>query len=458
MRLFTAPLFALTLGLAFAFASGRAALPASASPVGWAWVGGLTEAGAVVTARLNTATPVRLELLDSPHTTSDSPTATDPVPIAAVFTAPMDGGTLHRFNLGGLTPDTTYRYRFITANGTPLDDEARSFRTFPVPQQPASFSFAVGSCARLKNSPVFAAAAAQNARFFLHTGDFHYADIAENRVEAFRAAYDAHLAAPRLRTLLANTPLLYQWDDHDYGPNDSNRTSPSRDASLRNYRELVPHYPLNVVTENPSGPVDQAFTVGRVRFILSDLRSERDPTGLRMMSAAQDAWLRAELLAARDSGCPLIFWVSSVPWNGAPSKDDRWQGYPAHRTEIADYIKAHGLTGRVVILSGDAHMTAIDDGSNSDFATGGGAPLRVFQAGPIANRGSYKGGPYSHGARYQSLPTDTLNQFGLVKIQDDGRQIRVTWSGRQGADGLGNQVLISERDAQGPIQLQFTVP
>jgi alkaline phosphatase D len=159
-------------------------------------------------------------------------------------------------------------------------------------------------------------------------------------------------------------------------------------------------------------------------------------------------------------GCPLIFWVSSVPWNGAPSKDDRWQGYPAHRAEIADFIKAHGLTGRVVILSGDAHLTAIDDGSNSDFATGGGAPIRVFQAGPIANRGSYKGGPYSHGARYQSQPTDALNQFGLVDIQDDGRQIRVNWSGRQGADGLGNQVLISERDAQGPIpiQLQFTVP
>jgi phosphodiesterase/alkaline phosphatase D-like protein len=464
MRLLTAPWLTLTLGLAFACAAGRAAAPAPASPdpaapapalpaaassVGWAWVGGVTEAGAVVTARLDCPAPARLELLDSPP----------PSPLtAAVLTAPMDGGTLHQFNLGGLRPDTTYRYRFITATGAPLDDEARSFRTFPEPRLPASFSFAVGSCARVKNSPVFAAAAAQGVRFFLHTGDFHYADIAENRVEAFRAAYDAHLAAPNLRTMLANTPLLYQWDDHDYGPNDSNRTSPSREASLRNYRELVPHYPLTVAADNPRAPVDQAFTVGRVRFILSDLRSERDPAGRRMMSAAQDAWLRAELLAARDAGCPLIFWVSSVPWNGAPSKDDRWQGYPAHRTEIADFIKANGLVGRVVILAGDAHMTAIDDGTNSDFAAGGGAPIRVFQAGPIANRGSYKGGPYSHGARYQSLPTATLNQFGLVDIQDDGRQIRVRLSGRQGADGLGSQVLVSERDAQGPIQLEFTLP
>jgi alkaline phosphatase D len=454
MRFLTASLLALNLGLSLAFAQACAAelapapaSPGSASSVGWVWVGGLTDAQAVVTARLETAAPARLELLAEP-----------PSLFAPVLTAPMDGGTLHRFHLGGLTPDTTYRYRLIGASGAPLDTEARSFRTFPQSRQPANFTFAVGSCARLKNSPVFAAAAAQAARFFLHTGDFHYADISDNRVEAFRAAYDRHLAAPRLRTLLANTPLIYQWDDHDFGPNDSNRTSPSRGASLRNYRELVPHYLLTVAADNPRAPVDQSFTVGRVRFILSDLRSERDPAGRRLMSAAQDAWLRTELLAARDAGCPLIFWVSSVPWNGVPSKDDRWQGYPEHRGEIADFIKANGLAGRVAILAGDAHMTAIDDGTNSDFATGGGAPIRVFQAGPIANRGSYKGGPYSHGARCQSLPGETLNQFGLVAIHDDGSQIQVTWSGRQGADAQGDQVLVAERDGHGPIQFEFTVP
>ena len=101
-------------------------------------------------------------------------------------------------------------------------------------------------------------------------GDFHHADIGENRVEAFRAAYDAHLTAPRLRTLLADT---------------------------------------------------------RVRFILSDQRSERDPSGRRMMSAAQEAWLWSELLTARDAGYPLVFWVSLGPWNGSPGKDDHWQGY-----------------------------------------------------------------------------------------------------------------------------------
>ncbi len=417
-----------------------------AGTVGWTWTGAVTDTSAIITARLDA--PARLELagVGKPVTSS----LAEPMPAPA-------GGTLQRYPLTGLKPDTLYSYRFLDAAGKPVDAERRSFRTFPASGKPASFRFAVASCAKDTDSPVFSAVTHQKAQFFVHTGDFHYTDIKKNNIDTFRRAYDTHLAAPRLRTMLATVPLMYQWDDHDFGPNDSNKNSTSREASLRNYRELVPHYPL----ANPAdfdAPIDQAFSVGRVRFILSDLRSQRDPATRRMMSAAQDTWLRAQLLAARDSGHALIFWISSVPWNGAPAPVDRWQGYAEHRAEIANWVKENKLAGRVAILSGDAHMTAIDNGKNSDFATGGGAPIPVFQAGPIANRGSYKGGPYSHGARFQSTPEERLHYFGLVDIADDGKRIRVTWSGRAGADGLGDQVLLPERDATTPIQYEFTTP
>jgi alkaline phosphatase D len=258
--------------------------------------------------------------------------------------------------------------------------------------------------------------------------------------------------------MLNTVPLIYQWDDHDYGKNDSNRTSNSRQASLQNYREFIPHYPLKVIDdETPvvGAPTDQAFTVGRVRFILSDLRSRRDRETRRMMSAGQDAWLRAQLLDAKGK-YPLVFWVSSVPWNGAASEADRWQGYPAHRTEIADFIKTNGITG-VCVLAGDAHMVGIDDGTNSDFATGGGAPLRVFQAGPLANHGSYKGGPYSHGGNADSPPDGRLYHFGLVEVQDDGRVITVHWSGREGSDGVGDKILNAQRWGTAPLEFTFKV-
>jgi phosphodiesterase/alkaline phosphatase D-like protein len=420
---------------------------ASATPVGWAWTGGLTADSAVITARIDSSSPAGLRLGNSLMT------------IKPVLTAPMEKGLLHRFVLTGLKPDTSYSYRLVDASGAPLDEEERVFRTFPANGKPASFRFAVSSCAREANSPAFSAISHQAPRFFVHTGDFHYFNIGKNQVELFRKAYDHHLSSPRLRTMLASVPMMYIWDDHDFGPNDSNRNSPSREASLQNFRELVPHYPLTVAPRDPAASVDQVFTIGRVTFILSDLRSQRDPERLRMMNEAQDAWLRKQFLAARDAGSALIFWVTSVPWNGRATQADRWQGYPAHREEIASFLKENSLAGKVVILSGDAHMTAIDDGTNSDFAKGKGAPIRVFQAGPLANVGSYKGGPYTHGARYKTEgKKDYLHQFGLVDVEDDGKQIRVKWSGRQGADGIGDEVLQSERDAEGPIQFEFTVP
>jgi len=410
-----------------------------ASPFGSAWSGGVTPDGAVGTAKIAISTPAGIRLGKSPVT------------IPPVLFAPLENGMLHRFAPTELKPDTVYSYRFVDAAGAPLDGEPRAFRTFPTRCSPASFRFAVSSCARGENSPAFAAITHQAPRIMVHTGDFHYANIGENRVERFRKAYNFHLSAPNLRSMHAAIPLIYQWDDHDFGPNDGNKNSRSSEASLRNYRELVPHYPLTVATD-AGVPTDQAFTMGRVSFILSDLRSRRDPAASRIMSPAQDGWLRRQLLAARDAGSPLIFWVSSVPWNGPAAKADRWQGYADHREEIANFIKENGLAGKVVILVGDAHMTAIDDGSHSDFATGKGAPIRVLQAGPLANVGSYKGGPYSHGARYLTKgKKDYLNQFGIVDVQDDGKRIREYAVGAMAPTGSVIKCLFPNAMPKGPF-------
>lgn len=67
---------------------------------------------------------------------------------------------------------------------------------------------------------------------------------------------------------------------------------------------------------------------------------------------------------------------------------------------------------QLVILSGDAHMIAVDNGTYSP----GGIP--VFHAAALGRPGSIKGGPYSHGA----FPG--TGQFGTVEIRDTPGQER----------------------------------
>jgi len=75
------------------------------------------------------------------------------------------------------------------------------------------------------------------------------------------------------------------------------------------------------------------------------------------------------------------------------------------------------------MLSGDAHMLAIDDGSHSNVASEGGTGFPVFHA-TLDRRGNVKGGPCSEGA------ISGGSHFGLMTVTDTGGAITVEWSGR----------------------------
>lgn len=205
---------------------------------------------------------------------------------------------------------------------------------------------------------------------------------------------------------------------------------------MKSYRSYVPHYPLASTTSS----VHQAFSVGRVRILLTDTRSERDtPDGedlsASMLGADQKEWLKAELLAARESHA-LTIWVNPVPWisEGSDTFDD-WSAHAGERGELADFIATNDLASSLLMLSGDAHMIAIDDGANSDYSSSQSGGFPVFHAGALDRPGRVKGGPYSHGV----FPGG--GQFGLVEIDDDGDSLQVNLSGRD----WQNQEIVGHR-------------
>jgi alkaline phosphatase D len=419
---------ALRVGL-FAAAAALLAFPPLAraqSLVAGPWSGNTTPSSASVSA-----------VLDRPGISarvvaSTSPDLTQPTYSAPVVSTTAAGNAV-RLELAGLAADTTYHYA-VELDGVrqTSGDLVGTLRTHPLPGA-RSFKISFGACGDYHNASQFVYQAIRNESplLFLHLGDMNYQDIDSPLPESYRAVYTAQLTTGGLRHLARHVPIAYVWDDHDFAGNDSNKTNVGRAASRQVYRERVPHYPLPA--GGPDAAIHQTFTIGRVRFILTDLRSERDPNTLpddarkSMMGAAQKQWFKEQLVAARDARAPLVIWVSSVPFVSSETRRDNWGSYTAERAELLTFIRDQDIRN-LLILSGDMHALAIDDGAGT-AALVSGVQIPIFHAGALARPGSVKGGPYSVDG-VAVAPSPGLGRYANLIINDDGVAVTVTYEGR----------------------------
>ncbi|HUR57185.1 MAG TPA: alkaline phosphatase D family protein [Opitutaceae bacterium] len=397
-------LFRLTFLLVLATATASAQ-----SFVGSVWAGNVSPTSATVSVRLNTP-GVRVRVAFSL-----TPTLTAPIFSAAANTAAASNTV--KVTVQGLKPDTDYYYGVEVANVIRTDEISRGrIRTFPLGR--GSFKIAFGSCGdyRHPDQSAYDAIMRERPLLFINTGDLHYNDTNTTNADEYRVNYDSVLGQRNQGALYRTVPLAYMWDDHDYCGDNTDATAVGRNTARAVYKERVPHYPIG-----PSdGTIGQAFTIGRVRVIMTDLRSAAQPVSTResatktRMGVAQKAWFKQELIAARDSAAPMILWVCPDPWIGrAGLTEDTWGGHATERTEIANFIRDNRISN-VVVVAGDMHALAFDDGDNSDYATGGGAPLTVLHGAALTQGGSIKGGPYGGG------PIPGSQQFGMLEVYDSG--------------------------------------
>lgn len=412
------------LGLVFATSFAFAQTP---SPFGsGVWSGGVTSTSANVVARF-TASGVRARLQISVNQ------SLTPALFSAMGTAAAAAGNTLTFTVQGLQPDTDYFYGVEVGGVLRAEPVSRGqLRTFPLGS--GSFKIAFASCSDLRkpDQRAFDAIAAEKPLLFIHMGDLHYSDTDSTNPDDYRENYDAILNHPVQSALYRKVSLAYMWDDHDFAGNDSDGTAIGRDSARMVYRERTPHYPIAAA----GGTMAQSFTIGRVRVILTDLRSAASAASVRegvaktKMGANQKAWFKQELINARDAGFPLTLWVCTMPWIGAPAPgNDAWDGYTTERTEIANFIRDNRITN-LALLSGDMHGLAFDDGTHSDYATGGGAPLTVLHAASLTHAGDVKGGPYAGG------PIIGGQQYGILEVFDTGGpSVACRYSGKRVDEG-----------------------
>ena len=348
-----------------------------------------------------------------------------------------DTDYLGKVELDSLQPGTTYYYQLEVNDSVGVFDGYSG--TFTTPQEGAfSYKMVFGACAKSgSNSSIFTQLTNEDALLYLNVGDLHYGNIDRNCEENFSQEYYRVFTASNRNKLHRSTAFAYMWDDHDYGDNNSTKESSCRPVAMQAYKSYIPHYDLALSQE--AAPLSQSFTIGRLRFLLTDLRSHKIPprydgcerikVGTNFGTEEHLSWFKQEMLEAKRSG-QMVVWVSGIPFIndvGGPNyecdEDDDWGGFPEERADIAQFVEQNDIPA--CILAGDAHMVAIDDGTNSGYGAVKGKGIPVFQAAPLDRYGSYKGGPYSHGYNAEK------GQYGLMEVTDDGgNEICIRWTAK----------------------------
>ena len=259
---------------------------------------------------------------------------------------------------GDLEPATRYHYQVLLDDRPVTAPPYPSFVTAPPAGTKGKIRVAFTSCNGRDPAASAAAWGEMAARggvdLLLMLGDNHYGDSTAPRV--LRQRYAEQRRPAGFRTLSAVVPTYGIWDDHDYGPNNSDRTAKGKEDSLRTFRE---HW-ANGAYGQPDDPgVYFKFTRGDVDFFMLDVRYHRSPNNApddgtkTVLGEKQLEWLRRELLA---STARVKFLASGSEWQ-TNGHADSWTSFDRERTALFDFIADNKVEG-VVLLSGDRHFSA----------------------------------------------------------------------------------------------------
>lgn len=289
------------------------------------------------------------------------------------------------FDVDGLSPGGRYEYELSSAAGT---TPRYPLRAAPEPTA-RRLRLAFGSCYKDYKTavqPIFGSILGESPDVFLLLGDTCYFDEDDARSEA--AMMQAHLRNRNndsLRPLLAAVPTLGIWDDHDFGPNDSDGSFSRKDSSLRAFRRMwaqrrfgLPELP-GIFSSVRCGPaeiflLDVRYHRRSRRHILGNEQWNWLARGLRDSQAAVKIIASGSQLLPEVAGQPPFGWEC---WHrDAPEELERFFGF-----------LAESQVRGVLFLSGDPHLGYVLHQPGRVLGDGlRGPELYELTASPLANR------------------------------------------------------------------------
>ena len=318
---------------------------------------------------------------------------------SGVFNTDFTSDYTVKIDVSGLNPNTFYFYRFET-NGK--KSPVGRTKTLPVGNVD-NMRFAVVSCANLE-SGYFNAYKAINERndadAIIMLGDYIYEyeegyydpnsnvprDLEPSNeiisLADYRMRYSSYHLDRSLQRLHQNYPWICVWDDHEFANDAYKDGAQNHNANEGNWYQRKEYAKKAYFEWLPIRPSDsklmhiyRKFDFGNLfSLLMVDTRihgreeqlgvsnAQTNDTNRTLLGADQFQWLKTELLNSnckwKALGNQVV--MAEVTIFGVPFNSDAWDGYPAQRNKLFDFIINNNLDN-FCVLTGDIHTSwAID--------------------------------------------------------------------------------------------------
>jgi alkaline phosphatase D len=232
---------------------------------------------------------------------------------------------------------------------------------------------------------------------------------------------------PELQPLLGSVHHYAIWDDHDYGPNDSDRSWFQKKAA-RDVFQLFWGNLTYGIGDDPG--ITTMFRWGDVEFFLLDDRYYRTPNFRRsvdrvILGEEQLEWLIDALTYSR---APFkVVAIGGQVLNPRAEFETYAQVSPAERQKLINRITVENIPG-VLFLSGDRHMTEL-----TQIDRVGNYPLYDLTVSPLT------AGPFVNGTLNPAgVPGTFVNRRNFAALDFSGprtdRSMKITVFDANGAE------------------------
>ena len=372
------------------------------------------------------------------------------------YNTTKESGFTYHIVLDQLEPGKKYNYSVFINNKMvvlPYETSFSSKKLWQWREDAPDFTVALGSCTYINETEldrpgkvygsdysIFESINSKNPDIMIWGGDNIYLREADwDSKTGILHRYTHSRSIKEMQPLLAKTQNFAIWDDHDFGPNDGDRSFYNKHLTLEAFKDFWANKSYGMSPEQNQGNYS-TFNWGDAQFFLLDDRFFKSPndrkTGTRtILGDTQLEWL-IDALSSSSASFKIIY-IGGQVINSA-ARFENYATYPEEREKLLKEIENNKIKG-VLFLSGDRHFTEL-----SKLERNGTYPLYDWTVSPLTSGVSNS---YNEDKNTNQVEGSVVavNNFGIISFAGNksNRQMKLTLFNKEGKE-LWNKVILKK--------------